>query len=182
MSSHEMGYVSLLIISYCQSVFTETNGQLFWVKKWNNYLLLPHATILYWVLIIMEQSTPHTTLWASNSTGKHTCCGELWVSWVPSPRRPSRASDTRTETQQSSCVLIYCCHKSITYKQTTKWECQERLSEFENSWFVYCTIVSSSPGKYFSFIGHSENVGSTTWHLNQLITEEGLNYFGLSTK
>lgn len=56
----------------------------------HNYLLLPLAKILYWVLIIMEQSTPHTTLWASNSPGKHTCCGELWVSWVPSPRRPSR--------------------------------------------------------------------------------------------
>lgn len=61
-----------------------------------DYRLLPHAKILKCALMIMEQSTPHTTLWASNSPGKHTCCGELWVSWVPSPRRPFKTwADTR---------------------------------------------------------------------------------------
>lgn len=84
--------VSLLIISSCQSVTCLLRLMVIVLggKIKNNYLLLPHAIMLYWVLIIIEQSTPHTTLWASNSTGKHTCCGELWVSWVPSPRRPFR--------------------------------------------------------------------------------------------
>lgn len=44
------------------------------------------------------------------------------------------------------------------------------------------TIVSSSPGKYFLFIGHSDNMGGTTWHLNQLVAEQGLHDFGLRTK
>lgn len=59
---------------------------------------------------------------------------------------------------------------------------QDILSKFENNRFISDTIVSSSPGKYFSFIGHSERVGSTARHLNQLISEERLNYLGLSTK
>lgn len=75
--------------------FTETNTAVLGGTISNNYRLLPHATMLYWVLIIMEQSTPHITLWASNSTGKHTCCGELWVSWVLSPRRPSKTEEQR---------------------------------------------------------------------------------------
>lgn len=75
-------YITLLITSSFLSHF--------WIKNQNSHLLLPHATMLCWLLIIMEQSTPHTTLWASKSPGKHTCCGELWVSWVPSPRRPFR--------------------------------------------------------------------------------------------
>lgn len=54
----------------------------------------------------------------------------------------------------------------------------KRVSVF----IIYRTIVSSSPGKYFSFVGHSEDVGSTAWHLNQLIAEERLDDFGLRVK
>lgn len=64
--------------------------------------------MLPWLLIIMEQSTPHTALCASNPTGKHTCWGELWVSWVPSPRRPSR------QRPNNPAVLRGLWHKSPT--------------------------------------------------------------------
>lgn len=78
----------------------------------------------------------------------------------------------QTETQPLSSVLRCSCHKP--HKQTPKEE--------NKNWFVYYTIVSSSPGKNFSFIGHSENMGSTAGHLNELVTKQGLHYLGLRTK
>lgn len=137
------------------------------VKMKNNYRLLPHAKMLHWLLIIMEQSTPHTTLLASNSTGKHTCWGELWVSWLPNPRRPA------VENRGREVVLIRC------YQKPVKWGQILAETECERKRWIYWTIFSSSPGKYFSLVGHRKDVGRTAWHLDQLITEECLNNLGL---
>lgn len=90
--------------------------------------------------------------------------------------------DRGAKTQQSSCVLRCRCHKSVSTNKHQKMNTKIDWVEFEHNRFIYYTIVSSSPGKYFSFIGHSEYVGSTTWHLNELIAEERLNYLRLSTK
>lgn len=171
--------VSLLFISSCQSVtcLPRLMDMIWGGKIYNNYLLLPHAIMLCWVLIIMEQSTPHTTLWASNSTGKHTCCGQLWVSWVPCPRRPYRQE--HRPNNQYVCWDAAVINQWHTLQTNTK---RRILRQTDNNQFIYYTIVSSSPGKYFSFIGHSEYMGSTTRHLNQLIAEESFHYLGLSTK
>lgn len=139
------------------------------VQMQNNYRLLPHAKMLYWLLIIMEQSTPHTTLLASNSMGKHTCCGELCVSWVPNPRRP--AVKTRDE---EIVLLIRCCQKPDNNWRTSGEQTEKRL--------MYCTIFSSSPGKYFSLIGHCQDVGRSAWHLDQLIAEERLDNLRLKQR
>lgn len=136
-----------------------------------NYRLLPHAKMLCWLLIIMEQSTPHATLLASNSTGKHTCCGELWVSWLPNPRRPA------VKTRGGESLLIRCHQKPVKWGQILA-----HLTECEKKRMINCTIFSSSPGKYFSLIGHSKDVGRTAWHLDQLITEERLNNLGLKKR
>ena len=60
------------------------------------HLLLPQERICCWVLMIMEQSTPQSTFWASKSAATLTCCGELWESWLPSPRRPTAESVTQS--------------------------------------------------------------------------------------
>ncbi len=59
------------------------------------YLLFPQARIWYCVLMIMEQSIPHSTRWASKSAGKLTCCGQLWQSWAANPSRPVGQRDNR---------------------------------------------------------------------------------------
>lgn len=57
------------------------------------YLLLPEARMWCWVLMIMEQSTAQSTLWASKPSGTATCCGEEWESREPSPRRPEEGRE-----------------------------------------------------------------------------------------
>lgn len=67
-----------------------------------------------------------------------------------------------------------------------KVDCRTRLcvsvGKKQNKRILQSTIVSSSPGEYFSLIGHSQNVGSAAWDLDQFVPEERLNYFGLGAK
>lgn len=77
--------------------------------------------------------------------------------------------------------LRRCCHKSVTRRQRKAWLVSKIVS-LKNKRTLQSTIVSSSPGKYFSLIGHSHDVGSATWDLDQLISEERLDYLGLGTK
>lgn len=55
-------------------------------------------------------------------------------------------------------------------------------TECEKKRLIYCTIFSSSPGKYFSLIGHRKDMGRTARHLDQLITKERLNNLGLKQR
>jgi hypothetical protein len=54
------------------------------------YLLLPQARARPGTVRIMEESMPHTTLWASCPGGTGTCWGQLWDSLVPNPSLPTR--------------------------------------------------------------------------------------------
>lgn len=96
----------------------------------NNYRLLPHAKMLYWLLMIMEQSTPHATLLASNSTGKHTCCGELWVSWLPNPRRPA-------VNRRGSGLLIRCQNQISGDKHWQNWQSVRRRDDILHHFLLF---------------------------------------------
>lgn len=67
-----------------------------------------------------------------------------------------------------------------------KVDCGTRLcvsvGKKQNKRILQSTIVSSSPGEYFSLIGHSQNMGSAAWDLDQFVPEERLNYLGLGAK
>ena len=45
----------------------------------------------------------------------------------------------------------------------------------------WLTIVSTTPSEHFSLIGHSEHMGGTAGHLDQLVAQQGLHYLGLET-
>lgn len=157
-----------------------------WVFWHIEYLLFPQARSWCCELMIMEQSIPHSTRWASKSAGKLTCCGQLWQSWVAKPSRPVGQRDKREWVQSEgeeddgaqnarSAWRRCCCLQE--YKEKPK---ETQCSS--DKWCCSFTIVSSPPGEHLSLVGHRQNVGRSTRHLNQLITQQSLYYLGLNTK
>lgn len=93
-------------------------------KSFFKYLLFPEARIWCCVLITMEQSTPHSTRWASKSAGKFTCWGEWWQSWVPEPSRPVRLKDIKREKAKIclEAILSTRLQREILWNTPFNWQ------------------------------------------------------------